>query len=98
MPTYFFQIELQEGNSINVDSLPSHQEYINHLFSERKLLSYFVSESNDFFWCIISAEDEPEAMHIVSGFPLQPKFKDVHCTRLQNFHTQPLSIASISLN
>ncbi|HQE12401.1 MAG TPA: hypothetical protein PLQ78_06615 [Flavipsychrobacter sp.] len=98
MPAYFFQIELPETNEGIIELLPAHREYINTLFSEGKLLSYSVSHNKEQIWCVINAEDEPEAMHLVSGFPLQRYFKDVHCTSLLFHNNLPLSYASISLN
>lgn len=98
MSAYLFQIELPELTEAIARVIPAHRDYVNTLFSEGKLLSYSVSENREQIWCVVNAEDEPEAMHIVSGFPLQRFFSDVQCVRLLFHNAIPLSLASISLN
>jgi len=98
MSAYLFQIELPELTDEIISILPAHREYVNQLFTEGKLFSYSVSESREHIWCVVNAEDEPEAMHIVSGFPLQKYFRDVTCYPLILHNNLPVSLASISLN
>jgi hypothetical protein len=98
MPAYLFQIELPELTEEIINEIPTHREYVNQLFADGKLLSYSVSVSKEHIWCVVNAEDEPEAMHIVSGFPLQRFFRDVHYFPLLLHNNLPVSLASISLN
>ena len=98
MPAYLFQIELPELTEEIVNAIPQHREHINRLFSEGQLFSYSVSETKDHIWCVVNAEDEPEAMQIVSGFPLQKYFRDVQCFPLLFHNHLPVSLAAISLN
>lgn len=98
MPAFLFQIELPELTDEIISQVNIHREYVNQLFAESKLLSYSVSESKEHIWCVVNAEDEPEAMHIVSGFPLQRYFRDVTYFPLLIHNNLPVSLASISLN
>lgn len=98
MAAYLFQIELPELTEEIINTIPLHREHINRLFSEGRLFSYSVSESKEHIWCVINAEDEPEAMHIISGFPLQRYFRDVQCFPLLFHNNLPVSLEAISLN
>src|SRR5688572_4429915 len=98
MSAFLFQIELPEFTDEIIQTIPVHREHINRLFSEGRLFSYSVSESKEHIWCVVNAENEPEAMHIVSGFPLQKHFRDVVCFPLLFHNNLPVSLASISLN
>ncbi|SRR5690606_12988054 len=98
MAAYLFQIELPELTEEISNILPVQRGHINRLFSEGRLFSYSVSESKNHIWCVINAEDEPEAMHIVSGFPLQKYFRDVLSFPLLFHNNLPISLAAISLN
>ena len=98
MPAYLFQIELPELTDEIMNMAPSHREYVNQLFSEGKLFSYSISESKEHIWCVVNADNEPEAMYIVSGFPLQKYFRDVTCFPLMLHNNLPVSLANISLN
>ncbi len=98
MPAFLFQIELPELTEEIIGVIPEQREYINKLFSEARVFSYSVSESKDHIWCVVNAEDEAEAMHIVSGFPLQKYFRDVQCFALLFHNNLPISLAGISLN
>jgi len=98
MSAYLFQIELPEWREEIVNVIPEHRKTINKLFSDGYILSYSVSMKRDHIWCVINADDEQQAMEIVSGFPLRPFFADVTCHELLFHNTQPTSLPEISLN
>ncbi len=98
MAAYLFQIELPELNEEIIKTIPLHREFVNKLFAEGKLFSYSVSETRDHIWCVINAENEFEAMEIISDLPLQVFFTDVVCFPLLFHNNFPISVASVSLN
>jgi len=98
MPSFLFQIELPPIHEQILALIPSHREHINKLFSEGKISSYCVSLQRDYIWCVISAEEEKQAMEIVSGFPLQKFFADVSCHQLLFHSMAPTALPEISLN
>ena len=98
MSAYLFQIELPETNSEIEEIIPAHRDHISKLISEGRIVSYSVAMNGGHIWCVISAEDETEAMELVSGFPLRRHFSDVSCHLLLFHNTMPASIPGISLN
>lgn len=98
MPSFLFQIELPPMHEQILVLIPVHREHINRLFAEGKLSSYSVSVQRDHIWCVVNAEEEKEAMEIVSGFPLQKFFADVSCHQLLFHSIAPSALPEISLN
>lgn len=98
MAAFLFQIELPQLTEEIIDTIPQHREYISKLFSEGHILSYSIAATRDHIWCVVNAEDQQEAMDIISGFPLRKFFVDVLCYPLLFHNTLPISLASISLN
>lgn len=98
MAAYLFQIELPEITEDIESAIPEHRKFINKLFSEGRIFSYSVSMGRDNIWCVIDAEDEKEAMEIVSAFPLRKFFTDVSCFQLLFHNTLPATMPGISLN
>lgn len=98
MSAYIFQFELPQLTNEIAEKIPMHREHINQLFVEGLILSYSVSQSRNFIWCVLVAEDEQEAMEIVAKFPLHPYFTDIMCHPLLFHNTQPATLPDISLN
>jgi hypothetical protein len=98
MAAYLFQIELPPFNEEIASIIGPHRVHIGKLFSEGRILSYSVSTRRDFVWCVINAEEEKEAMEIVSGFPLSKFFVDISCHSLLFHNTLPATLPDISLN
>ena len=98
MSVYIFQMELPELTDEIAERIPEHRAHINKLFVEGKMLSYSVSQSRTFVWCIVTAADEQEALEIVVKFPLHPYFTDIMCHPLLFHNTQPAALPDISLN
>jgi hypothetical protein len=98
MAAFLFQLELTDLSDEVVDVIPVHREHINKLFSEGRMLSYSVSAHRKLIWCVLNAEDEPEAMQMVFAFPLFPFFTEVFCHPLLFHNTLPASLPGISLN
>ena len=98
MPADLFQIELPVMTEEITNTIPEHRTLINKLLQDGRILSYSVSMARDHIWCVISAEDEKDAMEMVSSFPLRKYFLDVSCHQLLFHNTQPSSLPEISLN
>lgn len=98
MSEYMFQLELPELTYEIAAKVPMHREHINKLFVDKVLLSYGVSQTRKFIWCVVTATDEQEALEIASQFPLYPYFTDIMCHPLLFHNTQPSSLPDISLN
>ncbi|HRO42850.1 MAG TPA: hypothetical protein PL009_08450 [Flavipsychrobacter sp.] len=98
MPAYLFQIELPAMTQEMANLIPEHRDLIDKLFIEARMLSYSVSSTRDQIWCVVDADDEKEAMEIVSGFPLRKFFVDVSCHQLLLHNNNPSPLPEISLN
>jgi hypothetical protein len=98
MSAYIFQMELPELTDEIAAKIPMHRDYVNKLFVEGRLISYSVSQSRNFIWCVLAAADEQEALEVISKFPLHPYFTDIMCHPLLFHNTQPASLPDISLN
>lgn len=98
MSVYMFQLELPEFTNEVIAKIPMHREHINKLFLEKRLLSYSLSQTRKFIWCVLVAENEQEALEIAAKFPLYPYFTDIMCHPLLFHNTQPSSLPEISLN
>lgn len=75
-----------------------HRLHVNKLFAEGRILSYSVSMSRSTIWCVLNAEDQPEAMELILAFPLYPHFTEVICTPLLFHNTLPATMPGMSLN
>jgi beta-phosphoglucomutase-like phosphatase (HAD superfamily) len=98
MAGYLFQLELSELTDKVTACIPAHREHINRLFSQGRILSYSVSVSRNMIWCVVNAEDQPEAMEMVLQFPLYDYFTDVACHPLLFHNVLPATLPGISLN
>ncbi len=98
MSAYLFQFELGEFTEELVATIPAHRQRINTLLIDGKLLSYSVSQSRTLIWCVITADDQQEAMELVLTFPLYRYFTDVLCHPLLFHHAMPMVLPGISLN
>jgi hypothetical protein len=99
MAAYMFQFELPVPFTEEMAAvIPRQRELVNQLFVDGRLLTYSVSQLRTALWCVISAENEQDAMEIVAGFPLHPFFTDVMCHPLLFHNTVPASLPDISLN
>ncbi len=98
MSAYIFQMELPALTDEIAARIPVHREHINKLFIEGRLISYSVSQSRNFIWCVLNAEDEQEALEVIAKFPLHPYFTDIECHPLLFHNTQPAALPDISLN
>lgn len=98
MSAYLFEIELPPVTDEIASMVPAHREHIAHLFSQGRLYSYSVSHNRRMVWCVVNAEDEQEAMEMVSKFPLYKYFTDVACHPLLFHNTLPATLPDISLN
>lgn len=98
MSAYLFHAELPASTEEIMNAVPAHRQHINRLFAEGRILSYSVSAQRTMIWCVINAEDEQEALEIVSRFPLYPYFQDVSCHPLLFHNTLPATLPEISLN
>ncbi len=98
MSAYMFQLELPEITEEIAGRIPEHREHINKLFIEGVLISYSVSQSRTFIWCVLKAVDEQEALEMAAKFPLHPYFTDITCHALLFHNTQPAALPDISLN
>ena len=95
---YMFQMELPEMTMEIAEKIQMHREHINQLFIDKKLLSYSVSNTRRFIWCVVAAGSEQEAMEIAALFPLYPFFTDIMCHPLLLHNTQAATLPDISLN
>ena len=98
MGAFLFQIELPVFTEEIVNTIPEHRAHINKLFAEGRILSYSVSQARNMIWCVVNAEDEPEAMEIVVHFPLFKFITDTVCHPLLFHNTLPATMPGISLN
>ena len=98
MSAYLFQLELAELTDEIADTIPTHREYVNRLFSEGRILSYSVSIHRNMIWCVVSAESEQEAMELILALPLYPHFTDVASHALLFHNTLPAVLPGLSLN
>ncbi len=98
MPAYLFQIELPPFSEALMAAIPSHRAHVDQLFSEGKILSYSVSQKRDTIWCVVSAEEEQEAMEMILAFPLFKFFLDVTCNPLLFHNVMPSALPGIVLN
>lgn len=99
MIAYMFQFELPAVFTDELSALiPGQREHVNKLFVEGRLLSYSVSQLRTALWCVVTAEDEQEAMEIVAAFPIHPYFTDVMCHPLLFHNIIPAALPDISLN
>lgn len=78
--------------------LPQHREHINRLFLKGTVVSYSVSKHRNAIWCVVTANDEQEALELVAGFPLHPYFTEVLCHPLMFHNAIPHVLPEISLN
>lgn len=93
-----FQLELPAMTEEIAAHLTYHRDFINKLFVDGLLISYSVSKSTTFMWCILKAGDEQEALELVAKFPFHPYFRNIMCHSLLFHHTQPAPLPDISLN
>lgn len=98
MGAFLFHFELSTDAEGIISTIPKHRAHINNLFLEGHLLSYSVSQSRSQIWCVVSAEEEAEAMELVLGFPLFPFFVDVVCHPLLFHNNVSAAMPGISLN
>lgn len=98
MAAFLFQIELPPLTEEIISEIPTHREHINKLFAESKLLNYSVSIGKEYLWCVVNADNQNEALDIVSTFPLRKYFVDITCNPLLFHNTIPASLEAISLN
>jgi hypothetical protein len=98
MAGYLFQLELGELTDAVANRIPAHREHINNLFSQGRILSYSVSVTRNLIWCVLNAEDQPEAMEMVLQFPLYEFFTEIICHPLLFHNTLPATLPGISLN
>jgi hypothetical protein len=98
MSAYLLHLELQPFDEEMSLRIPEHRDYVNKLFLEGKILSYSVAAQRSMIWCVVSAENEQEAMGIAVGFPLYPHCVDVACHSLLLYNSQPAALPDISLN
>lgn len=98
MSAYLFEIELPPITEEITETIPAHRSHIAHLFSQGRLFSYSVSQNRKMVWCVVNAEDQQEAMEMVTKFPLYKFFVDVACHPLLFHNTLPASLPDISLN
>lgn len=98
MATFLFQIELPPLTEEIISEIPFHREYIDKLFAEGKLLNYSVSIGREHLWCVVNADNQNEALEIVSTFPLRKYFVDITCNPLLFHNTIPAPLEAISLN
>jgi hypothetical protein len=98
MAAYMFQLSLPAFTDEMTSTIPVHREYVEQLFTDGRLLSYSVSQMRDNIWCVISAEDEAEAVGYVADFPLFSFFTNVQCYPLLLHNTQPDTLPGISMN
>lgn len=98
MAAYLFQLELSEFNEDVAAIIPLHRAHVNKLFSEGTMLSYSVSIHRNMIWCVVNAEDEPQAMEMILALPLYPYFSEVTCHELLFHNTLPATLPGMSLN
>ena len=98
MTAYMFQFELPSMTDEMAARIPDQRARIAELFSEGKLLSYSLSQSRTSLWCVVSAENEQDALEIIASFPMHPYFTDVMCQPLMFHNTISSSLPDISLN
>jgi len=98
LAAFFFQLELPVITEEMMDTIPVHRAHINKLFAAGCLLSYSVSQSRSFIWCVVNTETEQDALEIVLSFPLYPFYTDVVCHPLLFHNTLPTALPGISLN
>jgi len=98
MSSYLFQLSLPPLNDELESLVPANREYVNQMFSDGSLLSYSVSALRDFIWCVISAEDEAEAIGFIADFPLFSYFTEVRCFPLLFHNTMSSALPGISMN
>lgn len=98
MGAYMFQLEAAHFSEEMTAIIPFQREKVMQLFGAGTLLSYSVSESRNFLWCVVSAEDEQEAMEVVVSFPLHPYFTDIACHALLFHNMLPAALPGLSLN
>lgn len=78
--------------------IPGQRARVAELFSSGKLLTYSLSQSRRILWCVVTAEDEQNAMELVASFPMHPYFTEVMCQPLMFHNTIASSLPDISLN
>ena len=98
MTAYMFQFELPPLTEEMAAAVPGQRAHIARLFSEGRLLTYSLSQLRTALWCVVTAEDEQDAMEVVAGFPFHPFFTDVMCHPLLFHNTVSSSLPDISLN
>ncbi len=98
MTAYMFQFELPEMTDEMVARIPQQRTRISELFSEGRLLTYSLAQSRRILWCVVTAEDEQDAMELVATFPIHPYFTDVMCQPLMFHNTIAATLPDISLN
>lgn len=98
LAAFFFQLELPIVTEAMMAIIPAHRAHINKLFAAGSLLSYSVSQSRSFIWCVINTETEQDAFEIVLSFPLYPFYTDVVCHPLLFHNTLPTALPGMSLN
>ncbi len=98
MTAYMFQFELPPMNDEMAAKIPQQRASVAALFSDGRLLSYSLAQSRLALWCVVTAENEQEAMELVASFPLHPYFADVMCQSLMFHHTVSSTLPNISLN
>lgn len=98
LAAFFFQLELPVITEAMMAIIPAHRAHINKLFAAGSLLSYSVSQSRSYIWCVINTETEQDAFEIVLSFPLYPFYTDVVCHPLLFHNTLPTALPGMSLN
>ncbi len=98
MSSYLFQLSLPPINDELESLIPAHRDHVDQMFADGNLLSYSVSSLRDFIWCVISAEDEAEAMGHIADFPLFSYFTEVRCFPLLFHNTMSSALPGMSMN
>ncbi|MBS1615710.1 MAG: hypothetical protein JST06_06280 [Bacteroidetes bacterium] len=98
MTAYMFQLELPAMTDEIEAVIPQQRLRISALFSEGRLITYSLAQSQKMIWCVVMATDEQDAMELVASFPLHPFFTEVLCQALRFHNTVSSSLPDISLN
>jgi hypothetical protein len=98
MTAYMFQFELPPMSDEMAARIPEQRARVAELFSNGTLLTYSLAQSRRILWCVVSAEDEQNAMELVASFPMHPYFTETMCQPLMFHNTIASSLPDISLN
>jgi hypothetical protein len=99
MSAFFFQLSLPQYVEMPQGVINEQRAWIDQLAANGRLQFYSVSALKDFIWCVINAEDEPEAMGLIADFPMFSFFTNVQCHLLLYYHPFTTSAPdNISMN